>query len=234
MTRAQRRPSVGEHEHEPQRGLPQALPPGENLLWQGAPDWRVLARRGFHLRKLALYFGALIAWRMASAVADGAGAAGALAATLWPLPLAALALGIVALLAWLVARTTIYTLTDQRLVMRVGVVLTVTFNLPLRRIDAAQVLAHGDGSGDIALLLNPEDRIGMMHLWPHARPWHFARTQPMLRALPQVAPVAALLSNALAQSLQAGQRNAPAPIAAAAPQGPRHAPASPQSLPNAA
>ena len=234
MSRSPRRPTVGEHDNEPQRGLPQALPPGETVLWQGAPDWRVLARRGFHLRKLALYFGVLIAWRMASAVADGAGAAGALAATLWPLPLAALALGIVAMLAWLVARTTIYTLTDQRLVMRVGVVLSITFNLPLRRIDAAQTLAHGDGSGDIALLLNPEDRIGMMHLWPHARPWQFARTQPMLRALPNVAQVSALLANALTQSLQAGQRNAPTPVAV--PQGPRHAPAasSPQSLPHAA
>ena len=40
--------ATGEHDDEPQNGLPEALPAGERLLWQGSPDWRVLARHGFH------------------------------------------------------------------------------------------------------------------------------------------------------------------------------------------
>ena len=36
--------------------------------------------------------------------------------------------------AWLSARTTMYTLTNKRVVMRIGIVLTVSFNLPLRAI----------------------------------------------------------------------------------------------------
>ena len=195
------RPHVGEHEYEAEPGLPAPLPAGERLLWRGAPDWRLLARRGFHWRKLAAYFGVLIAWRAITMVADGLTLGTALASTLWTVPLAALALGFIALLAWLVASNTVYTLTDRRVVMRVGIVLTVTFNLPLRRIEAARLQTLPGGAGDIALVLNPDDRIGYLHLWPHARPWHFTRTEPMLRALPDAAAVAQLLADALQQSL---------------------------------
>jgi len=203
---------AGEHEDEPQRGLPERLPPGEKLLWQGAPDWRVLARHGFHLRAFAGYFALLLAWRVLSAAADGAGLLQAVSAAAWTLPLAALALGFVAMLAWLVGRTSLYTLTDKRLVLRIGVVLSVSFNLPLRRIESAQLLRRADGSGDIALRLHSGDRIGLLHLWPHARPWHFTRTEPLLRALPQVDAVAAVLQQALAASLQADEKLA-APVA---------------------
>lgn len=192
--------TVAEHDDEAEPGLPAPLPPGEQLLWRGAPDWRVLARSGFHFDKFTLYFVVLIAWRAIVTLADGGSIGLALATTLWTVPLAALALGIIAGLAWLVARTAVYTITDRRVVMRVGIVLTVTFNLPLRRIEAARLHATAGDSGDIALVLHPEDRIGYLHLWPHARPWRFARTEPMLRALPQAARVADLLADALAQS----------------------------------
>ncbi len=42
-------------------------------------------------------------------------------------------------MAWLSARSTVYTLTDRRMVMRMGIVLTVTFNLPFKRIAAADM-----------------------------------------------------------------------------------------------
>jgi hypothetical protein len=33
-------------------------------------------------------------------------------------------------------------------------------------------------------------------MWPHLRPWRFARTQPALRAIPEAAKVARLISEA--------------------------------------
>ena len=212
----------GEHEGEAQPGLPEPLPAGERLLWQGAPDWRVLARRGFHVRLFALYFLALIGLRVVLAIADGASTGQALVGALWTLPLAALALGFIGGLAYMVAQTTVYTLTDRRLVMRVGIVLTVTYNLPLPRIDAARLRSHPGRSGDLSVLLTPENRIGYLHLWPHARPWHFARTEPMMRALPEAAVVAQLLGEALAASAQqtaAAGQVASAPVSAADAQG---------------
>ena len=53
------------------RGLPERLPDGERLLWQGAPDWRALARQAFHVRGLAIYFGAIVAYCVGSGVLGG-------------------------------------------------------------------------------------------------------------------------------------------------------------------
>ena len=185
-----------EHELEPQYGLPERLPANEKILWQGSPDARVLARSAFHIRKLALYFVALVAINAASVVTDGATAMDVLLALVWPAGLSALALGGVWTLAWLTARTAVYTVTDRRVVMRIGIVLTLTFNLPLRTLETAAMRQGPDGHGDIVLALKGPDHIAWLHLWPHARPWHLTRTQPMLRALPQVVEVAALLQKA--------------------------------------
>ena len=48
-----------EHEFEAAPGLPEPLPRGERLIWQGSPDWVQLAIHAFHVRKLAIYFSAM-------------------------------------------------------------------------------------------------------------------------------------------------------------------------------
>lgn len=189
-----------EHEFEAALGLPQALPAGERLLWQGAPDWRVMARDAMHTRMLSVYFGVLLAWRGATALSNGGSAFDALISVLWLLPLAVLAIGVLSLMAWLIARTSVYTITDKRVVMRIGVVLSITFNLPFSKIESAGLRTNADGSGDLTLVLATTDRIAYAHLWPHARPWQIKRTQPMLRALPDARKVAQVLSAALADS----------------------------------
>ena len=187
-----------EHEFEAQHGLPESLPQNEKLLWQGSPKWLSLAISAFHLRKLAIYFAVLLALRMTFALADGASAIEALLSTNILLPLALFAMGLVTLLAWMSARTAVYTITDKRVVMRIGVVLSVTFNLPFSKIESASLKCLPDGSGDIPLVLAGRDRIAYLHMWPHARPWKIARPEPMLRSVPNAAAVAALLSNAMA------------------------------------
>ena len=181
-----------EHEFEPELGLPEPLPPGEHVLWQGAPDWRVLARECFHVRKLSIYFAVLIAWRMVIVISSGGDAMEIGVAV----GLAAVALGLVTLMAWMSARTSLYTITDQRVVMRVGIVLSVTFNLPFAKVEAAGLHPLPHGYGDIALTLADSERIAYLHLWPHVRPWHVARTQPDLRCVADAAAVAQLLTNA--------------------------------------
>ena len=205
----------GEHEHEAQRGLPQALPAGERVLWQGAPAVRAMALHVFHLRGLALYFAALMLWRAQAAWLDGGGWAGALQALLLAGLLGGLAIGLLATIAWLVARTTVYTLTNRRVVMRVGVVLSVTFNVPLSQLDAVRQRRYRDGSGDVVLVLANDQRIAYLHLWPHARPWRFARPEPMLRALADASALAGLLAQTLsARSVPAveQERGAVSPI----------------------
>lgn len=195
---ATHRHTTHEHEHEFESGLglPEPLPPHEKMLWQGVPDWRVLARECFHIRKLAVYFGILVALRVFSVATGDGTTTNAIVASVVAVVLAALALGIVALLAWLSARTTVYTITDRRVVMRVGIVLSVTFNFPFSKVEAADMHALPRDHGDIALTLDDATRIAYLHLWPHARPWRVARTQPSLRAIADAPAVARLLTDA--------------------------------------
>ena len=85
MAQAQAQPPVllsQSCEFEPQHGLPERLPAGEKLLWQGAPGaWR-LAVQAFHFRKLAIYFLAMLAWKFTSDLSDGASAVVALSCTM--------------------------------------------------------------------------------------------------------------------------------------------------------
>jgi hypothetical protein len=94
--------------------------------------------------------------------------------------------------------------------MRIGIVLTVTYNLPLRQIDGAHLLPLKRGCGEVALALRGDTRIAVLHLWPHARPWHFTRPQPMLRCLADAEKVAAQLTQAWAAANDTVARPAPA------------------------
>ncbi len=186
-----------EVEIEPIPGLPHHLPAGEQILWQGRPRWTCLARSTFHLEGLAVYFVVFTVARGIVAFQHSHRVSSALWASMVVVPLAALCLGLLALLAWLNARSTVYTITTRRVVMRFGVAFPMTFNLPFRRIASADVKAGKGTDGDIALQLSGPGRIGWFHLWPHTRPWHFKRAQPMLRTIPEVAHVAALLAQAV-------------------------------------
>lgn len=212
------RHSLGhEHEYEPQYGLPEALPAGEKLLWQGSPQWQRLAVEVFHARKLAAYFAVILLLRAAFVVYDGGGAAAVLKSWAWLLPLAALAVGTMVMLARLTARTTVYSITDKRVVMRIGIVLTVAYNLPFKQIEAAGLMLRGaDGHGDIPITLNKGERIAIMQLWPHARPWRLARPEPMLRGLANAAQVGQVLAQAWAAARREADAAATTTVATAA------------------
>jgi hypothetical protein len=190
-----------EHEFEAAHGLPEALPAGETQLWQGSPDALLMARQALHLDLLLIYFGGLLAWRSLGSWYDGEPLGLTLLAMAGMLAMTVLGLGLILTLAWLMARSTVYTITNRRVVMRVGVVLSITFNLPFAQIASAGFRARGRaGGGDIVLSLAGSDRIAYLHLWPHVRPWQLKRTQPMLRALADAKAVAQTLATALAQA----------------------------------
>lgn len=182
------------------RDLPQTLPQGERVLWQGAPHWRQVFLRVFHARKLLVYFGLLLALRAAFTIGDGGGASEAALSVVWLAPAPLFVLAVLAALSRLIERTTWYTVTSRRVVMRIGMVLEVTFNFPFKVIDAVSLRQHPGGYGDIALTFMDGEQIAYPHLWPHARPWHFRRTQPMLRCVPEAARVAGLLAQSLAEA----------------------------------
>ena len=181
----------------------EVLAKGETVLWQGRPRVAGLARSLFRIRAVMGYFALLAAWNIASAHADGFRANAALIAAAWVIVPALVAAAALIAMAAVLAATTHYTITDRRVIMQVGVALPIALTLPLGRIAAADVRLGADGCGDIPLALG-EERLAYLLLWPHARPWRFRRAQPMLRAIPDAAGVAAILARALLQASPGG------------------------------
>ncbi len=189
-----------EHEYEPIHGLPAPLPAGEGVLWQGAPDWQTLNRRVMRLRWVALYFLALVLGGISGGVSAGDTWADIGLASVRLVGLGIVAGGVLAAFAYLVARTTVYTITNRRVIIRFGIAFPITLQVPFSKIESAGLHVWSNGAGDIALSVMPGVKISYFILWPHARPWHFSRTQPMLRGVPNAAAVAQILSRALALS----------------------------------
>ncbi|MGQ3355994.1 MAG: photosynthetic complex putative assembly protein PuhB [Phreatobacter sp.] len=182
---------------EPIPGLPAVPPQGERILWQGQPDGWALAVRAFHVRKVAVYFALLVAWRGIAAHGEGLTVAAASRHMLWIALLGVACMGVLTLLAHAYARSTIYTITSRRVVIRSGVALPVTVNLPFSKIEAAALKLRADGSGDIPLRLAKGNRIAALVLWPNWRPGRFTRPEPMLRCIRGAEAVAGLLAAAL-------------------------------------
>lgn len=185
-----------EHEFEAALGLPEPLPVGEKILWQGAPSWAAMAKHVFHLQWLAVYFAVIVVLQIASVSSSAGGLAEGWSSVALAVFLALVGLLLVGLLAYWSATTTMYTITNRRIVMRVGIVLTVTFNLPFKTLSSADLKLYKDGTGDIPMQIATEDKIAFFHLWPHVRPWRLARPEPMMRCVPHAKQVATLLTEA--------------------------------------
>jgi len=171
-------------------GLPAQLPPGEHIVWQGAPRRINLARQLFHVRVVAAYFVAFALFRAVMAYQDAGSLSDAAVAALPALASAAIVIGLFELLAWLSARTTIYTITNRRVVMRIGIALSKTIDIPFKQIKSLHLSLGSNGVGNIAIELTDDASIPYLLLWPYARPWHLRRPQPMLRSLPDAAAIA--------------------------------------------
>lgn len=180
---------------EPIPGLPEQLPAGEHILWQGRPATWALAREALNLSWVAGYFVLLAFWRVAASSVDQSWA-GALPLAIPFLLLGAVACGIILLIAWVQARATLYTITNQRVAMRIGAALTLTVNLPFPRIAGADLSMGANGAGTIAMRTLSETRLSFLVLWPHVRPWQIKRTQPALRCIRDPETVAGILADA--------------------------------------
>ncbi len=196
---------------EPIPGLPERPPLGESILWQGSPRWRGLALRAFYIRPVLIYLGVLMAWRVSEGLSGGGSLLGSVVYALDLAPFLLAALAVLGGLAWAFARSTIYTITSRRVVVRSGVALPMTVNIPFKLIDGAGVKVHADGTGDISLSLAKDANVSRLALWPNHRPWLLSRTEPMLRALRNPEAVARILGEALAVSAAGSETTSTSP-----------------------
>ncbi|MDJ0979618.1 MAG: photosynthetic complex putative assembly protein PuhB [Erythrobacter sp.] len=184
-------PSISEADGPSAHGDPMGTPAlDERVLWKGRPSVPVLTRTAFHLASFALYMAAMVLLALFFGNTDsavflaGMGLFGGL---------------VIQLMAWRSARSTLYILTDARLILRIGMAVETRINIPLKHIEAAHLNMRGREHGDIAVELGGERLLGYFLMWPHVRPWRFARPQPMLRAVPDAQSVAQILAEACGQ-----------------------------------
>jgi hypothetical protein len=131
--------------------------------------------------------------------------------------LGALACGCLMLLAYVQARTTVYTITNRRVAMRIGAALNVTLNLPYRWVANAGLDLRKSGTGTIALeLIDEGTKLSYLTCWPHVRPWKMNPTQPALRCIKDAERVAEILGEAAHQRVSyiQSQESTPAAVPA--------------------
>ena len=196
--------------------LPADIPRGERVLWFGAPEPVSLWRRAYRADAVGLWFLAMTAWNGASVASSDGGFAG-FVSVLRTLGFGAAALAILGLLAWCSARTTLYVLTERRVIIKTGIALPMFIHIPFKQIRAANVRAFADGTGEVTVGLAEAQRIPYLALWPSARPLRFARPEPALRGIANARDVGATLARALAEAAGQGAAapaRAPATVAA--------------------
>ena len=189
-----------EHGLEPIPGLPETLPAGEVLLWQGAPAWTEIAQRVFLIRWVMAYFLFLAGWDLLNAALQGTSMVTAIGSAATLMLVGSLAIAILVLLAKVTAKTSVYSITSRRLVLSVGVALPITINIPFAAIAGANLRNRKDGHGDIVMELLPSHRISWIALWPHCAGWSVGRPRPMLRGVVDAAGVARILGEAVASA----------------------------------
>jgi hypothetical protein len=137
-----------------------------------------------HVEKFALYFMLMLGISAIYHAMNGGGMAAIASSLLWQVPLVLIALAILTGVGYLYARSTVYTLTNRRMVIRSGIVTPMMVNLPLESMESAGLRACGDGTGDVLLTMKPNTRkLFYVLLWPNVRPWHFRPVKPLLRGI---------------------------------------------------
>ena len=185
-------------------GIDAPLPPGEAIRWEGRPVWRALFWRAFHGRTVTAYFAVLALYQVGAAATGAKTWSAAVGALVVLTMLAVVSLGCSALLSWLSVRSTVYAITDRRLVLKVGIVIPSTINIPFRLVESVAMKPFGQDQGDLAVQLADTERIAFIQLWPHVRPWRLERPEPSLRAVPEMSRVGSILQQALADAHEPG------------------------------
>lgn len=183
--------------NEVQVGLPQPLPEGEDILYQGSADPRALILAAMHVRAVAFYIGAVIMVRSVIGAGGGESFAVLIERAAEFLALGGVAVGILSLLGWWMAKRSVFTITNRRVVIRHGIAIRKYINIPFDGITSVDLKPLGRGTGNIALKSEGRQAVPYFHLWPFASPMRFTKTIPVLRALPKVDEVAPILVDAI-------------------------------------
>ena len=176
--------------------LAENLPADEVLIWQGRPEANAIATRAMRLWYVVAYLLGLVVLRTGYLIMGGAPISEWSALLAWQSLASLFIVGLIAGLSALYGKTTIYSLTNRRLILRTGAAVPIHVNFPLEQIASADLKVFPDGTGDIALTLENSDKLYWLLLWPNVRSWWVRPLQPLLRGLRDFELAASALASA--------------------------------------
>ena len=177
---------------EAPKNILDAIPNGESILWKGRPSLWGFSWNLFGLKWITLYLGILSIVSVARFFASDFYTA--FFFDFLPFFLSGIFVSIILIgLAATQPYSTVYIITENRVIIKTGAALSFLISMPFKKIKEVNLQKRGASIGTISFELLSEKRVPYISCWPSVRPWKFKRTQPAFSCIGSVDEVATIL-----------------------------------------
>ena len=177
---------------EAPKNILDAIPHGESILWKGRPSLWGFSWNLFGLKWIALYLSMLSIVSVARFFASDFYTA--FYVDFLPFFLSGIFASIILIgLAAIQAYSTVYIITENRVIIKTGAALSFLISMPFKKIKEVNLQKRGASIGTISFELFSKKRVPYISCWPSVRPWKFKKTQPAFSCVRSVNEVATIL-----------------------------------------
>ena len=177
---------------EAPKNILDAIPNGESILWKGRPSLWGFSWNLFGLKWITLYLSILSIVSVARFFASDFYTA--FYVDFLPFFLSGIFASIILIgLAATQTYSTVYIITENRVIIKTGAALSFLISMPFKKIKEVNLQKRGASIGTISFELLSEKRVPYISCWPSVRPWKFKRTQPAFSCIGSVDKVATIL-----------------------------------------
>ena len=192
---------------EVHKNILDAIPEGESILWKGKPSFWGFSWYFFGLKLLAFYLIILsVVFAARLTVTDFFTA---FVVDFLPFLLSGILTSFILMaLAKIQSQSSIYIITENRVIIKSGAALSFLISMPFKKIKAVNLQKRKGSLGTISFELNSGKRVPYISCWPSVRPWRFKKTEPAFSCIENVDEVATILR----KSVMAGRVSLQAPV----------------------
>jgi len=177
---------------EAPKNILDAIPNGESILWKGRPSLWGFSWNLFGLKWITLYLSMLSIVSVARFFASDFYTA--FYVDFLPFFLSGIFASIILIgLAAIQAYSTVYIITENRVIIKTGAALSFLISMPFKKIKEVNLQKRGASIGTISFELFSKKRVPYISCWPSVRPWKFKKTQPAFSCVRSVDEVATIL-----------------------------------------
>ena len=191
---------------EVHKNILDAIPEGESILWKGKPSFWGFSWYFFGLKLLAFYLIILsVVFAARLTVTDFFTA---FVVDFLPFLLSGILTSFILMaLAKIQSQSSVYIITENRVIIKSGAALSFLISMPFKKIKAVNLQKRKGSLGTISFELNSGKRVPYISCWPSVRPWRFKKTEPAFSCIENVDEVATILR----KSVMAGRVSLQAP-----------------------